>query len=55
MILSYDHRSILEKYILEIGRLNCLTSNFSSFDFDLERSFYCAIRKPVLDFISIFY
>ena len=41
-------RSILEKYILEIERLNCLTSNFLSFDFDLERSFYCAIRKPVL-------
>ena len=38
-------RSILEKYILEIERLNCLTSNFLSFDFDLERSFYCTIRN----------
>ena len=55
IILSYDHRSILEKYILEIKRLNCLTANFLGFDFDLERSFYRAIRKPVLDFISIFY
>ena len=55
IILSYDHRSILEKYILEIKRLNCLISKFLGFDFDLERSFYCAIRKPVLDFISIFY
>ena len=55
IILSYDHRSILKKYILEIKRLICLTSNFLGFDFYLDRSFYCVIRKPVLDFKSIFY
>ena len=33
--LCYDHRSILEKHILEGKGLNCLTSNFLGFEFDL--------------------